>query len=497
MTDRHLLGLDIGTSSTKAVIIDAEGRVNGSGSAPHRLLTPRPGWTEQAPEEWWSASCAAIRGAIARCEIDAKQVAAVGLSGQMHGAVLLDAGREVIRPALLWNDQRTGEHLASIEAAAGGEFELIRRTGNAANTGFQAPKLLWVARNEPELFARIRRVLLPKDYIRFMLTSNHATDVGDASGTLLFDLTTRKWMTDVIQRLGLEPEWFGDVLESGSIAGEVTPAAADATGLRVGTPVVAGSGDNQCGAIGAGVVSPGHGLVILGTSGVVFAPSSHPRPHTDGPTPGLTHAMCAADGSARALGTSCVTGVSLSAAGALHWFRDVAAPGMPFDELLDRAWRVPAGAQGIRCVPQLAGERCPVRDANARGSFHGLSLSHTRDHLTRAVVEGVAFGLVRTIEVIRGLGVSIDRLRAVGGGARSRQWLSIIASLAGLPIDRLTAEEGGAFGAALLAGVGVREWPDVREACAATITVADTVEAPAPEEGLSEGYRDFVRLIAR
>lgn len=497
MNEPHLLGLDIGTSSTKAVVIDPAGRVIGTGTTPLRLATPRPGWTEQDPEEWWSASCAAIGAALAGARVSPSSIAAVGLSGQMHGAVLLGAHHEVIRPALLWNDQRTSGHLAEVEAAAGGERDLILRSGNAANTGFQAPKLLWVRRHEPELFARIRHVLLPKDYVRFRLTGDLLTDVGDASGTLLFDITTRHWMTDVVQRLGFDPSWFGTVVESACVAGTITAGASRATGLPVGLPVVAGSGDNQCGAIGSGVVSAGQGLVILGTSGVVYAPASSPKPHTKGPTPGLTHAMCAADGTASTPGSWCVTGVTLSAAGALQWFRDVVAPGEPFDSLLAQAWAIPAGADGVRCVPQFAGERCPVRDAGARARFHGLSLSHGRGHLARAVVEGVAFSLVRSIEVVRELGVSIRRLRAVGGGARSAPWLSMIASLSGLPINRLTAEEGGAFGAALLAGVGAGVWPGVREACAATITVSDTVDAPAPGEGLAEAYQDFLRLIAR
>lgn len=497
MNHRHLLGLDIGTTSSKAVVIDPAGRVVGSGTAPHRLATPMPGWTEQEPAEWWAASCAAIGAALAGARVNPSTIAAVGLSGQMHGAVLLDARDDVIRPALLWNDQRTSEHLPEIEAAAGGERDLIRRTGNAANTGFQAPKLLWVKRHEPGNFARIRRALLPKDFVRFKLSGDALTDVGDASGTLLFDITTRRWTTDVMQRLGLDPAWFGTVVESACIAGTVTADAARATGLSPGTPVVAGSGDNQCGAIGSGVVSPGQGLVILGTSGVVFAPAQSPTPHTAGPTPGLTHAMCAADGTAAVPGSWCVTGVTLSAAGALHWFRDVVAPGESFDSLLAQAWAVPPGAQGVRCVPQFAGERCPVRDAGARAGFHGLALSHGRGHLARAVVEGVAFSLVRSIEVVRELGVTIDRLRAVGGGARSAEWLGIIASLAKLPIDRLTAEEGGAFGAALLAGVGAGVWPSAREACAESITVSDTVEAPAPGDGLEDAYRDFLRLIAR
>lgn len=497
MHRRCLLGLDVGTSSSKAIVIDESGTVLGSGSAPHRLLTPRPGWTEQDPGDWWAAGSRSIRDAVATAGVTPESIRGIGLSGQMHGSVLLDQSLTVIRPALLWNDQRSAGHLPEIVSAAGGEAALINATGNAANTGFQAPKLLWVRQNEPGNFRRIRHVLLPKDYVGFKLTGVLASDVGDASGTLIFDIAARRWIPVLAAKLGLNPAWFPHALESGAVAGKLSAEAAAITGLAPGIPVVAGSGDNQCGAIGSGVVSAGQGLLILGTSGVIYAPTTAPKPHTFGKTPGLTHAMCAGDGSASTPGTWCVTGVTLSAAGALQWFRDVVAPGVPFENILAEAWSVPPGADGVRCLTQLAGERCPIRDPNARASFHGLALSHTRAHLARAVVEGVAFCLARTLEVVRELGVKIDRLRAVGGGAKSREWLGMVSDLSCLSIDRLKAEEGGAFGAALLAGVGAEIWPDIRTACNATISVADSIEPTAPATGLVDAYHDFGKLIAR
>lgn len=493
-----LLGIDVGTSSVKAVLLDPSGRVLAVGSAPVPLLTPAPGWTEQDPEAWWQATIAAVKQALSIAHASPSDVQAVGLSGQMHGSVFLDGqsvlsgGRSpgAIRPALLWNDQRTADELEGIEATAGGRSSLVKAVGNAALTGFQLPKLLWLRRHEPQHFAKTAAVLLPKDYIRFRMSGEFITDAGDASGTLVLDVEHRRWRTDLIAKLGLNPSLFPRIVESASPAGTISEFGAEALGLRKGTLIVGGSGDNQCGAVGAGIVEPGRALAILGTSGVVYA-------HTDRFSPdlpaGRTHAMCSAAGAS----AWCVTGVMLSAAGSLQWASDRLFPGVPMETLLAEAWFTPAGAEGLVFAPYLQGERCPHPDPNARGAFVGLSLRHGRSHMVRSIIEGVSFAMTEILTLVRSLGVDVRSLRVGGGGAKSPQWRQLLADLAGVPVEVPTTEEGGAYGAALLAGVGAGVWPTVADACHACIRTTDRTEPHPLDPALAASQAAFTTLYPR
>jgi xylulokinase len=413
------------------------------------LSTPRPGWAEQDPEDWWRAS----QTALARLGAEG---ARVGLSGQMHGLVCLDEHGQVLRPAILWNDQRTAAECAEIEDRVGLE-RLIALTGNRALTGFTAPKLLWLRRHEPDVYARIRRIVLPKDYVRYRLTGEWAIDAADASGTLLFDVAHRRWSDEVLQALDVPAEWLPPVSESTAIAG---------------------AGDQQAAALGVGAVEPGTLSVVLGTSGVVLAPlPSYAHDRT-----ARVHAFCHA-----LPGTWEAMGVMLNAAGALRWLRDAVAPGVPFDELTAEAERSEAGAEGALFLPYLQGERTPHADPDARAVFSGLSLRHDRGSLVRAVLEGVAFGLRDSLELLRELGVQPVRGRASGGGARSSLWLEIVASVLELPLERCTVDEGSAFGAALLAGVADGTFASAQEAVAACIRIRETVE---PNDDWSMRYAD-------
>lgn len=469
-----LMGIDVGTSGTKALILGDDGRLLAHASAPTPLLTPKPLWTEQDPEHWWDAVGHASRLALANASLHPADIRAVGLSGQMHGSVFIDrrglSGAPALRPALLWNDQRTADFLEPIELAAGGRAELVRRTGNAALTGFQLPKLLWFRHHEPHLFRNLAAVLLPKDFIRLRMTGVLATDVGDAGGTLALDVHQRRWDAPLLHALDLDPALFPPLLESAQIAGTLTAPAATHLGLAPGTPVAAGSGDNQCGAVGAGIVEPGLALCILGTSGVIFA-------HANAPTPdlpaGRTHTMPAATGSASAPGAWCVTGVMLSAAGSLQWVHERLFPETPLDVLLAEAWNASPGCEGLLFLPYLQGERCPHQDPHARGAFVGLSLRHSRAHLVRAVIEGVSFALADILHLVASLGVPIRSLRVSGGGAKSPQWRQLLADLTQLPVEVPSTPEGGSFGAAILAGVGAGLWPNVPDACRSLVTATD------------------------
>ncbi|QOI99848.1 MAG: xylulokinase [Phycisphaeraceae bacterium] len=500
-----LLGIDCGTSSTKAILIDGRGSIVGSGSSSTPVESPRPGWTQQDPVLWWEAAREAVARALAGAGVPGSAVRAVGLSGQMHGSVLLDVATissrgtsdDALFPALLWNDQRTAGHLGAIAHAAGGSKALVERVGNAALTGFTLPKLLWIKQHHPEVMDRAAVVMLPKDYLRFRLTGEAATDVGDASGTLMFSPRGRAWDTDLVVRLGLNPSILPRVIESGEVAGTLSRWAAERTGLRAGTPVIAGSGDNQTSAVGAGVTSPGDGLMIVGTSGVIYTHSASPRADTgDAGACGRTHLFAAADGTARAPGAWCVTGCILSAAGSLQWLRDTAAPGLDFETLIGEAWSAPPGAEGLIFLPYLAGERCPHQDPSARGAFVGLSLHHGRGHLARAVIEGVSFALDQVVRLQRSLGVPIDRVRLTGGAAQSHAWARLLADLTETPIEITDSTEGSALGAALLAGVGIGDWSDVREAGAGTIRVTHRIEPGPLDPALRDARETFSGLYA-
>jgi xylulokinase len=447
-----LVGLDVGTSSVKAVAVSPDdGAVLGVAEARYGLSHPRPGWAEQDPQDWWRATLEVLDALGAH-----GRPAGIGLSGQMHGLVALDAGDAVIRPAILWNDQRTAAECEEIEDRLGLDT-LIARTGNRALTGFTAPKLVWMRRHEPEHYQRIARVLLPKDYVRLRLCGEHATDVADASGTLLFDVAARRWSDEVVERLELDRAWLPTALESPQVSGAT----------RDGVPVAAGAGDQAAGALGVGVDRPGPLSVVLGTSGVVFAALGEFAADAEG----RVHAFC--HGVPQ---TWHAMGVMLSAAGSLQWLRDGIAPGVGFAELVAEADRWEPGVEGLTFLPYLQGERTPHADPDARGAFTGLSLRHDRGALVRAVLEGVAFGLRDSLDLIRALGEDPQVARASGGGARSELWLRILASVLEMPIERPQVEEGAAYGAALLGGVAGGVFADAAEAVHACVRVRDTIE---------------------
>jgi xylulokinase len=463
-----LVGLDVGTTGVKALAITADGSVRSRAERPYELSMPRPGWAEQDPEDWWRASEAAM------ADLAVGDVAGIGLSGQMHGLVALDSSDRVLRPAILWNDQRTAAQCAEIEERVGLE-RLIRLTGNRALTGFTAPKLLWVREHEPDVYAAIRHVLLPKDYVRLRLTGERAIDVADASGTLLFDVAGRRWSDEVLDALELPREWLPPALESPEVTGTT----------RTGVRVAAGAGDQAAGALGAGVDRPGPVSVALGTSGVVFAA----LPEFAADAEARVHAFChAVPNRWHAMG------VMLSAAGSLRWLRD-ALVGETYEELIREAAGWPPGAEGLLFQPYLAGERTPHADPDARGAFVGLSLRHDRGALVRALLEGVAFGLRDSLELLGALGVRPDVGRVSGGGARSDLWLRIVASVLGLPLERTVVEEGAAYGAALLGGVAGGVFSSAEEAVAACVRPRDRVE-PDPEwrERYTEHYARFRML---
>jgi xylulokinase len=466
---RAAIGLDVGTTAVKALAVDETGAVIARAEAGYPLSTPRPGWAEQDPEDWWRATEQALAA------LGVRDVAGIGLSGQMHGLVALDPSDRVIRPAILWNDGRTGEECAEIEQRIG-LAELIALTGNRAQTGFTAPKLLWLRKHEPDAYARIARIALPKDYVRLRLCGEHAIDAADASGTLLLDVARRRWSDELLDALELDRGWLPRLLES--------PEPSGAT--RAGVPVAAGAGDQAAGALGVGVDRPGPLSVALGTSGVVFA--ALPRFAAD--QGARVHAFCHA-----VPGGWCAMGVMLSAGGSLRWLRDVAAPGAGFGELIGAAEPWEPGAEGLTFLPYLAGERTPHADPGARGSFTGLSLRHDRGALVRAVLEGVAFGLRDSLDLLRELGVEPERARVSGGGARSELWLRIVASVLELSLERPAVEEGAAYGAALLGGVVGGVWPDVGAAVEACVRVRGEVEPdPAWVGAYADGRERFRAL---
>jgi xylulokinase len=458
-----LFGIDVGTSATKGLAITPEGEVIATEEVPYPLSTPRPGWSEQDPEDWWRAT----ETVLAKLERQAGAPAGIGLSGQMHGLVALDDRDEVIRPAILWNDQRTQAECDEIESTIGLE-RLIGLTGNRALTGFTAPKILWLRNHEPDNYANIAHVLLPKDYVRLRLTGEHATDVSDASGMLLLDVANRTWSDEVLQALDIDPAWLAPVLESPEVSGHT----------KENVPVAAGAGDQAAGAVGVGVDRKGPVSVALGTSGVVFAALDKFAADKQA----RVHAFCHAVPQAWH-----AMGVMLSAAGSLSWFRHAAAPDTDYDALLGEAATWPAGAENLIFLPYLAGERTPYPDPDARGAFVGLGVRHDRGALTRAVLEGVAFGLRDSLDLIREIGGVPERGRISGGGARSELWTKIIASVLELPLEHVAVDEGAAFGAAILAGVAARTWPDVHTAVQATVKPRDQVD-PDPE--WIEPYRE-------
>lgn len=478
------LGLDISTTATKALLLSSDGRVIGVASSAHRLDTPRPLWSEQDPDEWWRATQAAVKSVLKETGTDPDSVVAIGLSGQMHGLVMLDDQGAVLRPAILWNDQRSAAECDAIRSTLGLE-RLVSLTGNDAFPGFTAPKLLWVRNNEPEVYARTRHVLLPKDYIRFRLSGSMATDRAGAGGTLLLDLRTRDWSDEVLQALDIPRDWLPPTSEGSEINATLNTRTAALLGLPAGIPIVGGGGDQAAQAVGVGAVSPDVFALTVGTSGVVFAPCDQPTVDPRGRAHAFPHAVP---------GRWHVMGVMLSAAGSLQWYRDTLAADTSFDALVEEAADVGPGAEGLAFLPYLSGERTPHADPLARASFVGMTLSHGRGHLTRAVLEGVAYGLKDNLELLREAGLPApSEIRASGGALKSPVWSQILADVLDVNLVTVDATEGAALGAAILAGVGGGIWSDVDAACKEAVSTGPVIE-PRQADAYRESYSRFRAL---
>lgn len=482
-----LLGIDIGTSGTKTLLCTHDGSVVATATAEHDISQPHPGWSEQDPLQWWTATKQATAAVLSKAKAKGEDVTGIGLSGQMHGGVFLGDGVEPLRPAILWNDQRTAKQCAEIEDKAGGRAKLIEMVGNPALTGFTAPKMLWVREHEPAVWERTRHVLLPKDYIRLRMTGEYATEVGDASGTLLLDVKKRAWNRDLLTLLSLDASLLPECFESHVVSGKLTRQAADELGLKADTPIVGGSGDQPAGAVGNGVVRGGIVSATLGTSGVVFA-------HSDQPTydpAGRVHTMCSA-----VEGKWCVFGCMLSAGGSFQWFRntlgqpEVAAAkdkGVdPYQLLIDEAQKAQPGCEGLFFLPYLTGERCPHPDPDARGGWIGLTARHTRPDLIRSLIEGVTFGMTDALRIIQSMSIDVQTVRLSGGGARSDFWRQLQADIYGVDCAVINAQEGPAYGVALLAGVGTGVWSNIEEACDAAISERERL---TPNAERAEHYR--------
>lgn len=466
------LGIDIGTSGTKTLAMREDGAILASATVEYPLYSPKPGWSEQKPEDWWKASVKSVKQVMKAAKLKADDVGGIGLSGQMHGSVFLDKAGKVIRPALLWNDQRTAAECAEIEKRAGGRSKLIKMVANPALTGFTAPKILWLRNNEKKNFDKTVQVLLPKDYVRYQLTGEFATEVSDASGTLLLDVVKRKWSRPLLSKLDLDADLFPQMYESEDVTGGLNKAAAKAMGLNVGTPVVGGGGDQAASAIGNGIVRKGVVSATMGTSGVVFAHSDEVQVDPKGRLHTFCHAV---------RGKWHVMGCVLSAGGSLQWFRnqlcqeEIAAAKKkkidPYELITKQADAAPAGSEGLFFLPYLTGERTPHADPNARGSWVGLSLRHGKGHLARAVMEGATFAMRDSLEIAKAMDIPVKEIRLSGGGARSQFWRQMQADIYGQPVVTINAEEGPAYGVALLAAAGTGAYKDVVEACKATISV--------------------------
>jgi xylulokinase len=476
----YLLGIDISTTGNKALLISAEtGQVSGVAATENPISTPKPLWSEQDPKDWWQGIQVAIRQVLAKTGARGQDVLCIGLTGQMHGLVLLNQEGEVLRPSILWNDQRTGPQCEWITQTVGLE-NLLARTGSPALTGFTAPKVLWVRENEPEIYAQAAQILLPKDYIRYKLTGTYATDMAGASGMTLLDLKKRDWSPEMLAALDIPRAWLPPTHEGPEVTGVICQEAAAVTGLQEGTPVVGGGGDQAAGAVGVGAVQPGVVGLVLGTSGVVFAPTAEPLYDKQGRLQAHCHAVP---------GRWHLMGVMLSAAGSLRWYRDTTAPQTSYDDLLAPAGSVRPGSEGLVFLPYLTGERAPYPDPNAKGAFVGLTVRHGIPHMTRAVLEGVAFGLRDSMELIKDAGLGqIAQVRVSGGGAQSALWRQILADILDSELVTVNTTEGAAYGAALLAGVGAGIWQDVDAACQATIKIVNRVE---PQPQAVQAYNDF------
>ncbi len=489
------LGIDIGTSGTKALACREDGTVLATASAEHPSYHPKPGWSEQEPEDWWRSTVQGTREVVAqlgKSGFKPEEVKGIGLSGQMHGSVFVDKANQILRRALLWNDQRTAEQCSEIESKAGGRAKLIQMVSNPAFTGFTAPKILWVRQHEPHVYEKTHKVLLPKDYIRLRLTGEYATEVSDASGTLLLDVTQRRWCEPLLEKLGIDKALMPACYESEQVTGRLSTQASAELGLPTGVPVVGGGGDQAAGAVGNGIVKPGIISATLGTSGVVFAHSDRPQTHPEG----RVHTMCHA-----VRGAWHMMGVVLSAGGSLQWFRNQLGQAEveearkrgadPYDLILGLASQVPPGSEGLFFLPYLTGERHPHSDPNAKGAWIGLTVRHGRAHLARAVIEGATFAMRDCLTIIRSMGVPVEQIRLSGGGARSLFWRQLQADSYGDKVALINAQEGPAYGVALLAMVGTGAYQSITEACSVAIK---TTEELVPD---ADRRRTYDRLYAQ
>jgi xylulokinase len=480
------LGIDIGTGGSRALLVDGRGAVRAGYTAAHEeMIMERPLWAEQRPENWWDATVEAIRGVLAKAGVSGKEVKGIGLSGQMHGLVILDEAGAVIRPSLIWCDQRSQAQVDAVNATLGRE-NVVRYTANPVLTGFTLPKLLWVRDNEPRHFERVKQVLLPKDYVRFRLTGDYATEVSDASGTSFFDVVNRRWSFEMMDGLGLDRSILPKCYESSDVTGRITEEIAKLTGLSAGTPVVGGGGDQASSAVGNGIVESGIVSCTLGTSGVVFA---HMDKVAYDPA-GRVHTFCHA-----VRDKWHVMGVTQGAGLSLQWFRNQLAPGTAYDALTAEAAKAPAGALGLFWLPYLMGERTPHLDATARGGWVGLTARHTRSELIRAVIEGVSYSQRDCLEIVESLGVPVKSVRASGGGAQSPFWRQTLASIFGKRVVTLETQEGSAYGAALLALAGTGEYSSVPEVCKVAIRETDSVDpCPADAAFYQSAYKVYGAL---
>lgn len=490
------LGIDIGTSGTKTLAIREDGEILSSATIEYPLYSPHPGWSEQDPQDWWEASAESVQLVLHRGRINPQEVKGIGLSGQMHGSVFLDSAGQVIRRALLWNDQRTAQECHEIEQRAGGREALIGMVANPALTGFTAPKILWLRNHEPEHYERVRQILLPKDYVRFRLTGEFASEVSDASGTLLLDVKARQWSAELLSKLDIDPALLPQVYESEEVSGTLTAAAAEKLGLPAGVPVVGGGGDQAASAIGNGIVSRGVISATMGTSGVVFAHSDDVQIDAGGRIHTFCHAV---------RGKWHVMGCVLSAGGSFQWYRNqlgqaestVAAAMQvdPYELLTAEAANAPAGSEGLFFLPYLTGERTPHADPHARGAWIGMSLRHGKPHLARSVMEGATYAMRDCLELIRDMNIPVEQIRVSGGGAKSEFWKQVQADIYGQEVVTINAEEGPAYGVALLAAAGTGAYSDVVEACEATIrVVTQTKTCETAKETYNRGYPIYQQL---
>jgi len=482
----YLLGLDIGTSGVKTLLISLEGKIISSKTVSYPLKTPHPGWAEQSPYDWWEATLKVIEEVVSSIHIDSTQIKGISLSGQMHSSVFLNEKMEVIRPAILWSDTRTTEQCSKIYTKAGGLAQLINYVSNPALEGFTAPKILWLKENEPENYAKVKYILLPKDYIRYRLTGELFTEVSDAAGTLLFEVIKKRWSTSLLEKLEIDPDLLPPVLNSFDLAGRITKNIAEQTGLKFKTPVVAGGADNACGAVGSGIIQEGKVMVSIGSSGVVLAQTNNPQADQEGRIHLFNHACP---------DSWYMMGVTLSAGMSYEWLhKKLFNRSLDYTKLDQLAEEIEPGSEGLIFLPYLYGERTPHNDANARGVYFGISGKHDQRHFIRSVLEGVTFALKDSLELIKGKGVKIKEIRAIGGGAKSRVWQQILADILGEEINLLNVEEGPAFGAALIAGVGVGVYNSFAEAVSRIIKVKKTV---VPRIQNTEKYNQYYQLYKK